>query len=1034
MYPLWKFFIKKRQFSYLVLAALTIAGVVSIFSIPKESAPEVQIPVGIVTTILPGASSEDVELLVTDKIEQALKGTLENVKQITSVSREGVSSVTVEFEASADIDKSIQDLKDKVDTAVPELPEEANDPLVSEINFVNQPFTQFALAGDRSPEELADIAEELEDELTQIAGVSDVVIDGAREREVRVVVRPEALSSYNLSLNDVIAGIARSNASLPVGSLEVGGIRYPIEFEGDITDPSEVADLAIATVGSTQVYVRDVAEVSVGLSRESSLSRVSVNGEPSNPSISVNVFKRQGGNILAINKAVEERLEELRQPGELLDGLTFLEIYSAADDIGDDLTHLTRTGLETIVLVTLTLFLTVGWREALVAAVSVPISFLIAFIGLNASGNTINFVSLFSLILAVGILVDAGIVIVEGMYTFITRGMSRREAALKAVEIYQQPLSIGILTTVAVFVPLFFISGITGQFIATIPFTIIFVLLASLFVALVFVPIIGISTLSKHSAAEESTWQDRFTENMQKKYRRLLENVFSSRRKMRIIRWGLIGAFFVCLFLPVVGLVSTIFFPQEDIGFVLVDVEMPQGTPLEKTDLVMRQIEEILYETPDVASFSVTVGASNAFSSPNGPSSGGSFGNFFVNLTEEDERDITSTEMVTVIRERLIPIKDAEIRVSEPSSGPPVGTPVVIKFVGEDLEALKRASGAAAELLKTVEGSANVRSGDTNDTLSITLSIDRARAKSLGIDPATIAGTLRAAVSGTEATTIRQNGDDIDVTVVSALDPNFKDPFKTDIADPDALLQLLIPTPSGAVPLGSVVTTSVGQGAVAINHEDGKRLVTTTGELAEGATTQAVLAEFQKRAETELTLPDGVVMEIGGENEETTQSFIEMFFAFFAGIALMLAVLMFEFNSLRHSLYVLAVVPLTMIGIMLGLMITFLPLSFPSLLGFIALSGVIVNHTILLIDAINHLRRERPDAPIKDLVIEGAVMRLRPITLTNITTVVGMIPLVLSGGIWAPLAIAIMFGLGFAGLITLLLVPILYVTKPGELE
>ena len=1031
MFSIWKFFIERRQFSYLVLAALTVAGIFSVLNIPKESAPEVQIPVGIVSTVLPGASSEDVEQLVTDKIEQSLKGTLENVKKITSTSREGVSSITVEFDASADIDKSIQDLKDQVDVAVPELPEEATDPVVSEINFVNQPFTQFALSGDFTPEELADIADALEDELGQIAGVSDVVIDGARSREVRVVVRPESLAAFNLSLNDVIGGIGRANASLPVGSLEVGGIRYPLEFEGDITDPNAVANIAIASVGGSPVYVRDVADVTVGLSRENSLSRVSINGEPSKPSISVNVFKRTGGDIIAINSRVSERMEELQQPGELLDGLTYLSIYSAAEDIAHDLTKLTRTGLETIALVILTLFLTVGWREALVAAVSIPISFLIAFIGLDASGNTINFVSLFSLILAVGILVDAGIGIVEGMYTFINKGMRRRDAAVEAVRVYQQPLSIGILTTVAVFVPLFFLSGITGQFISTIPFTIIFVLLASLFVALVFVPIIGITALSKHSA-HEPTWQDRLTLNLHTKYRGLLESVFASTKKMRIIRWTLIAGFFVSLFFPVIGLVGVIFFPQEDIGFVLVDVEMPQGTPLEKADLVARQMEEILYETPDIASFSLTVGGTSAFSSA--PQSGGGFGNFFINMTDEDERDITSTEMLEVLRERLSVITEAEVRVYEPSSGPPVGTPVVIKFVGEDLEELKRASGQAAELLKAIPGTANVRSGDTNDTLSLTLTLDRDRARQLGIDPATIAGVLRTAVSGTEATTIRQDGDDIDVMVVSALNPSFDDPFKTDIADPDALMQLLIPTPEGSVPLGSVVSVSVGLGASVINHEDGKRVVTASSELSGDATTAEVLAEFQERAPAELALDSKVAMVIGGENEETTKSFIEMFLAFFAGIALMLAVLMFEFNSLRHSLYVLAVVPLTMIGIMLGLMLTFLPLSFPSLLGFIALSGVIVNHTILLIDAINHLRRERPTAPVGELVVEGAVSRLRPITLTNVTTVIGMLPLVLAGGIWAPLAIAIMFGLGFAGVITLLLVPILYFQHPGTLE
>jgi multidrug efflux pump subunit AcrB len=1028
MYSLWKFFIEKRQFSYLVLGVLTVTGLLSVLAIPKESAPEVVIPVGTVTVVLPGASAEDVEQLITAKIEQALLGTLENVDSITSSSRDSASSVTVEFDASADLDKSIQDLKDKVDTVVPDLPEEANDPVVSEVNFVNQPFTTFAIGGNRPAEELSQIAESLDDELSQISGVSDVVLSGAREQEVRVVARPESLAAFNLSLNDIVSGVARANAALPVGSLEIGGVRYPLEFEGDITDPLEIANIPVAQLGAATIYVRDIADVTVGLSRQDSIARVSVAGEPSVPAVTLSVFKRQGGDILAINRMVEERLRELQEPGELLDGLTFLSIYSAANDIGNDLSKLTRTGLETVLLVTLVLFLTVGWRESLVAAVSIPISFVIAFIGLNMSGNTINFVSLFSLILAVGILVDAGIVIVEGMYTQIVKGMSRPEAALHAVRLYQQPLSIGILTTVAVFVPLFFISGVTGEFIATIPFTIIFVLFASLFVALVFVPIIGISALSNHSATDEPTWQDRITLSLQERYRLFLAHVLDTPSLMRKIKWTLIAGFFVSLALPRFGVVNVEFFPGEDSDFVLINVELPQGTPVERTDLTLRIIEEYLYTHPQVASFSVTAGGSSAFS--NNPQSGGSLGNFFVNLSEN--RTDPSSEIVTQFRKDIGSVPGAEIRISEPAAGPPVGTPVVIEFLGDDREVLKRTAGQAAELLKTIEGTANVRSGDTNDTLAIRLSIDRSKAKALGLDPAIVGSILRTAVSGTEATTIRREGDDIDVTVAAALTPSVADPFKTDIANPDALLALLVPTPAGSVPLGTFVTVSVGEGATVINRKEGKRVVTATSELLENGNTAVVVAEFQRRAETELALPTGVAMAMGGENEETNQSFAEMGYAFIGGILLMLAVLMFELNSFRHSFYILSVVPLTMIGIMLGLALTRLPLSFPSLLGIIALAGIIVNHSILLIDSINHLRREHPERSIKDVVIEGAITRLRPINLTNITTVVGMIPLALSGGLFGPLAIAIMFGLLFAGIITLVLVPILYYQKPGS--
>ncbi len=1032
MYGFWNFFLSRRNFSYLLLIALSVAGLYSIINIPKESAPEVQIPVGVVTVVLPGASASDIESLVTNKIEDALIGRLENVSSVTSSSQEGVSSVVVEFNASADIDASVQDLKDEIDTVKSELPDEALDPIVSDINFVNQPILTFAVGGEFSSEELGILAKKLDTELSAIRGVSDVQFGGNRDRQVSVIVRKESLAAYGLNIGDIVGALARGNAKLPVGTLEVSGVRYALQFEGDIENPSDIRDLAILSRNGIPVYVRDVADVFVGLSPETSISRVSIASNPSVPALTVSVFKRTGGNITEIADAVSARMSELSAQGGILDGATVLPIYDSGDELKKDLLELSQRGIETIILVMVVLFITVGWREALVAGISIPISFLIAFIGLDASGNTLNFVSLFSLILAVGILVDAGIVVVESMYTFITRGSTRREASFDAVKTYQSPLTAGIMTTVAAFVPLFFISGVTGEFIATIPFTIIFVLVASLFVALVFVPIIGASTLSIHHLTEdEKTWQDRAMERLQAWYKGFLGRVFDDPRFMRRIKRGLIAGFFISLLFPFLGLVKVIFFPGEDIGFITIDVELPEGTPLWKTDLELRKIEEFLYEAPHVEAFSITAGGSSQFG--NNPVSGGKFGNVFVKL--EEGRDMSSSEIVADLRDRLANIRTSVIRVSEPASGPPVGTPVVIKFLGDDLEAIAALSDRAGKILETIPGTTNITTSTKDDGTVFSLTIDKAKASALGIDASTVATTLRIAVSGAEATTINTKDDDVDVMVFANLNPAYRDPQETIRTTADALKSIEIVTQMGKrVPLGSIVTIQLTRGSATIRHEDGDRLGSANSDLSLEGNAREIAAIFKERAASELTIPEGVRMEIGGENEEVDQSFTEMFYALIAGVVLMLAVLMYEFNSLRHSLYVLSIVPLTLIGIMVGLAITRLPLSFPSLLGFIALSGIIVNHTILLIDVINHLRKEKPERPIRDVIIEGAALRLRPITLTNITTIVGMLPLALSGGLWGPLAVAIMFGLMFAAVVTLLLVPILYYQKPGSVE
>lgn len=1030
MYSIWHFFLSRRNFTYLLLGALIITGIASVFAIPKESAPEVRIPVGIVSTFLPGASALDVETLVTNKLEDALSGNLKNVDKITSVSKDSVSVITVTFEASADLDKSIQDLKDKVDRAKTELPSEAEDPVVSDVDFVNQPIYTFSIGASLSEADLNRLSASLEEELKRVPGVSSVSVVGKRDEVVHVIARKESLASFGIQIGEVVGAIGRANAELPVGSIEMNGVNYGIQFKGKITDPNEIANLAILSRSGRPIYVRDVADVVVGLSKETSISRVSKDGSPSESAVSMAVFKRTGSNIGAVTTAVSDRLEELQKPGGLLNGITVLTILDSGEELRTSLYELTRTGAEAVVLVMLVLFLTVGWREALVAGSSIPISFVIAFIGLHYSGNTLNFVSLFSLILAVGILVDAGIVVVESMYTFITKGHTPKEAAFLAVKTYHAPLTAGILATVMVFVPLFFISGIVGQFIATIPFTIVFVLLASLFVALVFVPIIGIATLKDHSHGADASWQDAWFEKLQKWYIAFLTKILNSRSQSRKIAWGLLGGIVISIMFPIFGLVNVIFFPGDDLDYLTIDVELPQGTALSTTDLELRKVEEILYEDPHVASFSVTAGASSEFGS--NPQSGAKFGSFFVNLKKD--REITSTEVAEELRAKVEPIKTSDVRVIEISGGPPVGTPVVIQFLGKDLDELERLADQTARILREIPGTANVTASTKDDGTEFVLTINKAKATALGIDPLTIAATLRAAVEGSKATSIKTSADDIDVVVTANLNPNYQTPEETTKTTIDSIMTMQITTPNGPVLLGSLVSVGVAKASASISHSEQKRVVSASSNLTATGNTAQIIAEFEKRAETELTIPDSVEMKIGGETDDTNQSFAEMGYALIAGLVLMLAVLMFEFNSWRHSFYILYCVPLTFIGIVVGLFITRLPLSFPSVLGVIALAGIVVNHTILLIDVINHLRREHPTRPMIDLIVEGSALRLRPITLTNVTTVMGMVPLAFAGGLWAPLATAIIFGLSFAAVITLLLVPILYNLRPGTLH
>lgn len=1023
MIKFWTFFLAKNHFTILLAIVLVFAGLFAIGAIPKESSPEVQIPVGVITTVLPGASAEDIESLITNKVEDRVLG-IEGVSKVTSTSGDGVSSVTVEFNANADIDKSIQLLKDEVDTVRPELPEEANDPIVTDVNFADQPILIISIAGDLAPAELTALGETVADEIERVRGVSSVSVSGVQERAVQVIIDQAKLRQYGLSVSDVTSALRSSGVAAPAGSITVDGVRYAVRLEAGLTDTRQVGAIALLGPGGTPIRISDVADVVDGLADPATYSRVSVDGAPSAPALTLSVFKSRGGNILETGEDVKDVLNELSDGP--LSGTKTVITYDAGDDIAHDLAELSRVGLETVALVLIILFLTLGWRESLVAAASIPLSFLIAFIGLAASGNTINFISLFSLILAIGILVDSGIVVVEAMHTRLIQTGDKLKAAVAAIREYAWPLIAGTMTTVAVFVPLFFISGVVGKFIASIPFTVIFVLIASIFVALGLVPLLAVSVIKRESSPFEKR-QEEYNERAKAWYEHYLRSFLGDRKRENRFLWLMGGLFVVALLLPITGLVKVVFFPSEDMGMVTIEVEKPQGTALTETDLSVREVEELLYADERIESFVSDVGTGSFFSGTG--ASGSNIGNVTVNLVED--RKESSAEIIEELRVRLSEITSARIVVSEPAGGPPTGAAILVTFVGEDLAQLATATEQGARVLSEVAGTTNIDTSMKDDGAEFVVRLDSAKAAELGVSSLAVAETLRTALFGADATDIRSNAEDIEVRTKLDLNPNYRDPSETSHATIDAVRSLTVPGARGPVPLSSIATITYEPSNAVIRHEDGTRIATITADAASGGNPIQIASDFEKRMQ-DVELPEGVTMKIGGETEDVNRSFAEMGLALLAGAALMLAILVLEFNSFRHSLYLLLIIPLSLVGVLFGLFVMNAPLSFPSMLGIIALAGVIINHAIILMDSIMRISKERVGASLEDIVIEAASTRFRPIILTTVTTVVGMIPLSFASSLWGPLAYSIIFGLAWSLLLTLLLIPILYTRWPGK--
>ncbi len=849
-----------------------------------------------------------------------------------------------------------------------------------------------------------------------------------RDREVDVVVKKEELARLGISLSQVISAIGQANASLPVGAITIGDISYNIAFQGSLDDVKDIGAIPVLSTSGHVIYLRDIADVSDGVVKATSYSRISVGGEPSQQAMTLAIFKVHGQDVTATTRSVREKLNSLEKT--TLMGSTYLVTNDLGAEAYKSLTELSRTGLETIALVMLALLLTIGWREAVIAGLSIPLSFMIAFVGLLYSGNTFNFVSLFALILAIGILVDSGIVVVEAIHTRIRKFGDKKMAAFEALREYAWPLTGGTMTTVAVFFPLFFISGIVGKFIATIPFTLIFVLIASIFVALGLVPILTLlwsQPKEKHSKLQDI--QEEYAEKSRVWYAAKLKAFFKNRKAQRNFLIGMTLAFIVAILLPVFGIVKVEFFPQDDIDYLYVDVEMPNGSTLEATDLAVRAVEEKLYGLPNIESTITSVGNTSSFG--NDPQGGPQYANVTVNLAAKRTKD--STAILTDVKDALKDLHVATIRVGQPSGGPPVGAPISLQFQGRDRDALDRAINLARAALESTPGTTDIDASNKNDGVEFDLTVNRQKAAELGLSPAMVAGTLRSAIAGTKATTLTGGEKDVDIVVSLNLNPNFSDPHDASRTTIDAVNQIPLVTPSGSVVLlGSVLDEGLSRSDSVINHEDRNRIVTLSSNVSPGYNTKEVLAAFNKKMDG-ITLPDGVSIKAAGEDEQTNKSFAEMGYALLAGMALMFVILVLAFNSFRYTSYLLIIIPLSLIGVFGGLALTGKPLSFPSLLGVIALAGVIINHAIILMDSIIQRMKTHSMHALSDIVIDAAVSRLRPIVLTTITTVIGMIPLTFASSLWGPLAYSILFGLSFAMVLTLIFIPLMVYRWPGKI-
>ena len=1026
-----------HQTSVLVLFAfITIAGLLAYRAIPRESFPEVELPMIAVNTLYPGVTPADIESLVTRPLEDELS-TISDIRDLTSTSVEGYSSIVAEFEATIDIEAALQKVREKVDLARPELPAEAEEPTIVEFNFSQMPIMQVNLSGQYGLVRLKELGEEMRDRIEQLPEVLRVDIRGGLEREVKVDVHLDRLQFYGLQIQDVIDAIRAENVNIPGGSIDVGPLQYLVRVAGEFEDPMIIQDLIIDTEDGRPIYVRDIADVEFGFQERTSYARLD-----EDPVVTLDVLKRTGENIIGTSELVKAAIEDM---AAILPPTTVVKVTSDQSvQIDTMVSSLENNIISGLILIIGVLLFFLGVGNSVFVAISIPTSMLLSFTILQLQGITLNMVVLFSLILALGMLVDNAIVVVENIYRYVEEGWDRRTAAKKATGEVAMPVIAATATTLAAFAPLLFWPGQMGEFMKFMPSTLIVALASSLFVALVIVPtlcamflrleddpapplrpaarwtMVGLAALiaiavgirnplmvgllaatvagvfalhalllRQMSIRFQTVWLPKILTQYERKLRLALDH-----RGVLIVG-------------SIVGLIATVgLFSRFNAGVelfpedmpptqILIDMELPVGSTPEATDAIARRLEEDIKVLPgmeEAESVVVTVGGSGGGGGNpmGGGASGPNAGRVTVSMIEFGKQELDSKELLTRMQATLgQDIAGADVKVDQLAQGPAQGSPVNIELVGEDPEVLQALSDRALEILESDPVYGRLVGLESNLDAArpeLAVSVDREKAALYGVSSRDVGMSIRGAIQGIEAAKYRTGNDEYDIVVRLA------EQYRGDL---ESLRDLTVMNEGIQIPLLSVADWEVTDGYGSIQRKNQRRMATISSDVRAGLNSNQVLQEVQAvlASFTAEEIPPGYELQYTGMSEEQAEAQEFLASAFLGAVMLIGLILVSQFNSVVKPVIILMSVFMSTAGVFLGLLVFRMPFGIIMTgVGIISLAGIVVNNAIVLVDYVEILRT-RDGLDRREALIRAGHVRFRPVILTAVTTALGLIPL-----------------------------------------
>ena len=1003
--------IKRPITTLMIILIVVIFGIVSLFKLPIDLLPSFEIPVAIVSTNYQGVGPQEMENLVTRPLEESI-ATVGNIESISSITSEGQSIVIVQFAFGTDMDFAALEMREKIDLIKGFLPDGASAPMVLKIDPNAQPIVQISLSNSEDLAKSQSIAEDMiKPRLERLEGVASVEITGGYENQIEINVKNEKMHGYGLTMDYLSGIIGGENLNLPGGEVQKGNQELTIRTVGEFQSLDEIENLLIPLPTGGVVHLNDIANVEMKNKELATIAKT--NGQNA---INISVQKQSGTNTVQVANVVSQEIEKIQKENKDLD---IQILFDQSDYIQMAISTVAKSAVlgGVLAVIVLLIFLK-NLRSTFIIATAIPISIIAAFALLYFSGVTLNLMTLGGLALGVGMLVDNSIVVLENIYRFRQQGYSKIEAAHLGAKEVGMAITASTLTTVAVFLPIVFMEGITSTIFKEMALTVTISLFASLLVALTLVPMLSSKLLKTQNGNERKNKVidritkvlDRSYEKVELGYRKLLGIAFNHRA------WTVLIA--VIIFagtLASIPLVGTEFLPETDEGQFLISVSVPVGAELEDIEAAMTEIEGRLMDIPEIETVFSIVGGQNTMGSQSNS------GNISCVLKSQDQRQRSTQEVADEVRSKIFDIPGAEKTVivfSSVSLGALGGGSVGIKIKGDDIHTLKAIGDDISKIIGSIDGIKEVESSMEEGIPEVQIRVDRTRASQYGLTAAQIASSVRGTISGITATQFKYKGDEIDVVISG------DDTIKQSISN---LEQMMISTTAGFnVPLSQVAEVVIDRGPVTINREGQVRVVTVSAQTF-GRDLGSISSDIEEKLK-DYNMPAGYIYEMGGENKEMMKAFQELALVLILAVILVYMVLAAQFESLINPLIIMISVPLGLSGGILALVITGTALSVPAYIGLIMLAGIVVNNAIVLIDYILTLRNDGEKR--NDAILKAGPVRLRPVLMTTLTTILGLIPLAFGSGegseMEAPLAIAVIGGLTISTVLTLVFIPIVY--------